>query len=49
MKPPTEMMEGPEATQRFEDTMKLLFCKRKANVLSFKEKATTKTKAGKPS
>lgn len=33
MKPPAEMHEGPEALQRFEDTMKALFSKRKGDVM----------------
>ncbi len=33
MKPNTEMREGPEALQRFENAMKAIFSKRKADVM----------------
>jgi len=38
MKPNTEMREGPEALQRFENTMRSLFSKRKADVVPEKTK-----------
>lgn len=49
MKDGTEMREGPEALQRFENTMKALFSKRKADVMPDrspkpKQKATQKPK-----
>lgn len=45
MKPHTEMIEGPQALQRFEDTMKALFSKRKSDVLREKPKAQKPKKA----
>ena len=39
MKPHAEMNEGPEALARFENTMKAIFSKRKADVLPEKTKA----------
>jgi hypothetical protein len=33
MKPHPEMVEGPEALRRFEDTMKAIFTSRKRDVL----------------
>lgn len=38
MKTAAEMNEGPEALQRFENTMKALFSKKKAEVLPEKKK-----------
>jgi hypothetical protein len=38
MKPPPEMIEGPEATARFENTMQALFSQRKADVILPKPK-----------
>jgi hypothetical protein len=38
MKPHAEMSEGPEALARFENTMKAIFSKRKADVLPAKTK-----------
>jgi hypothetical protein len=38
MKPTTEMIEGPQALRRFEDTMKSLFTTRKSDVLEERPK-----------
>lgn len=41
MKPQMEMLEGREALTRFEDTMRSLFSKRKADVIQQKPKTKT--------
>ncbi len=47
MKAPAEMNEGPQALERFENTMKALFSKRKADVLPEKRtKDEPSTKRG---
>jgi hypothetical protein len=43
MKPHPEMIEGPEALSRFENTMQALFSKRKSDVLPKKQKARKAT------
>ena len=44
MKPPAEMHEGPEALERFENTMKALFSKKKSEALPSEKKNPVATK-----
>jgi hypothetical protein len=49
MKPDAEMHEGTEALTRFENTMRALFSKRKADVFPEKTKrSAARKKIGKP-